>query len=294
MNGESTDIENILAWMAKCEKLGSRVEEPLEVRGHMTVALPPNTMGDEAFTACFYAFSFNGLGFSGIAEDLVLVRPEKHPRVELQGRPWNRDQILATELFHLGYLKPDPIMRQYRDKMGSAGGHALIVLRPNVLIVTDTPRALKSLRLILTRKSSRPWACRSRRDTNPATLRVPPSLGAIASREAIHFYLMAFARWNHFPLAATEQKNQTATLLSRGRSLDGRAELPGPSSGVPADRRIRPARQGDRRTGVEWAQPRPLHFRPPNRDGWRSASGWPRRRRPGPRLPRARRRREKR
>lgn len=36
----------------------------------------------------------------------------------------------------------------------------------------------------------------------PAEELRPPSLGAIASREAIHFYLMAFARWNRFPMAA--------------------------------------------------------------------------------------------
>jgi len=34
----------------------------------------------------------------------------------------------------------------------------------------------------------------------------PPSLGAIASRESIHFYLMAFARWNQIPLFAAEEK----------------------------------------------------------------------------------------
>ncbi len=211
LNGESTDVENILAWMAKCEKLGSRVEEPLEVRGRMTVTLPPNTMGDEAFTTCFYAFSFNGLGFSGLAEDLVLVRPEKHPRLALQGRPWNRDQILSTELFHLGYLGPDPIMRQYRDKLGSAGGHALIVLRPNVLIVTDTSRALKSLRTHIDSEILNAMGLTVSPGNDRGDDPRAPSLGAIASRESIHFYLMAFARWNHFPLVATEQKNRMAS-----------------------------------------------------------------------------------
>jgi hypothetical protein len=34
----------------------------------------------------------------------------------------------------------------------------------------------------------------------------PPSLGAVASREGIHFYLVAFARWNRIPLAAAQQR----------------------------------------------------------------------------------------
>jgi hypothetical protein len=34
----------------------------------------------------------------------------------------------------------------------------------------------------------------------------PPSLGAIASSETIHFYLMAFARWNEFPLAPAQDR----------------------------------------------------------------------------------------
>ena len=169
-------------------------------------------MGDEAFTTCFYAFSFNGLGFSGLAEDLVLVRPEKHPRLELQGRPWNRDQILSTELFHLGYLRPDPIMRQYRDKLGSGGGTRFDRTSTKRL---DRHGHFPSLEIVAahtsTRRSSMPWACRSRLEMTPATAQGAPSLGAIASRESIHFYLMAFARWNHFPLVATEHKNRMAS-----------------------------------------------------------------------------------
>ena len=45
--------------MARSEKLRSRIDEPLEVRGEIPVILPPNTTGDEAYTACFYAFNLS-------------------------------------------------------------------------------------------------------------------------------------------------------------------------------------------------------------------------------------------
>lgn len=45
-------------------------------------------------------------------------------------------------------------------------------------------------------------------DSAPAQPR-PPSLGAIASRDNIHFYLMTFARHNQIPLAS-EKKEGTA------------------------------------------------------------------------------------
>ena len=199
LNGEPTDIEDILAWMAKCEKLHSRVEEPLEVRGNIAVSVPPNTMGDEAYTACFYAFNFNGLGFSGIGDDLVLVRPEKHPRLERLGRPWNRDQILSTELFRLGYLKPDPILRQYRDKEGSSLGHAVLEPRSNIVIVADTPKALELLRAHIDSEVLEAMGVPASAGHGPGDEARPPSLGAIASRETIHFYLMTFARLESLP-----------------------------------------------------------------------------------------------
>ena len=146
LDGEPTEIENILAWAAKCEKLDSQIEEPAIVQGKIAIDLPPNTMGDEAYTACFYAFSFNGLGLLGRGDDLKLVRFEKHPQLPRSGRMWNRDQILATQLFRLGYLRPDPILRQYRDRIGTGAGHAILEKKSNVLIVADTPPALEALR----------------------------------------------------------------------------------------------------------------------------------------------------
>ena len=61
----STGIEEILGLMARSEKMRSRVDEPLEVRGEIPVTLPPNTTGSEAYTTCFYAFNLNGLAVAG-------------------------------------------------------------------------------------------------------------------------------------------------------------------------------------------------------------------------------------
>jgi hypothetical protein len=210
LNGEPTDIENILAWMAKCEKLDSRVEEPVLVQGKMSILLAPNTTGDEAYTACFYAFSFNGLGLSGTGDELVLVRSEKHPELPRLSRPWNRDQILSTQLFRLGYLKPDPILRHYRDKAGSPAGHAVLEANSNVVIVTDMPKALESLRTHIDAEVLEAMGVPAAKDPAPEAVLRAPSLGAIASKETIHFYLMAFARWNQFPLAAAQDRATAA------------------------------------------------------------------------------------
>ena len=207
LNGEPTDIENVLAWVAKCEKLDSRVEELALVQGKVSILLPPNTTGDEAYTACFYAFGFNGLGLSGVGDELLLVRYEKHPELPRLSRPWNRDQILPTQLFRLGYLKPDPILRQYRDKIGSPAGHAVLETRSHVLIVTDTPKALESMRAHVDAEILEAMGVPASNGQRPVDQVGTPSLGAIASREAIHFYLMAFARSNQFRLAAAQDRN---------------------------------------------------------------------------------------
>ena len=206
LNGEPTDIENVLAWMAKCEKLRSRVEEPVEVQGKISVSLPANTLGDEAYTACFYAFSYNGLGLSGSGDELVLVRSEKHRQLPRLSRPWNRDQVLSTQLFRLGYLKPDPILRHYRDKAGSPAGHAVLETRSNVLIAVDTPKALESLRTHIDAEILEAMGVPASKAQASGNELRPPSLGAIASTEAIHFYLLAFARWNKFPLNTTQDR----------------------------------------------------------------------------------------
>jgi hypothetical protein len=44
------------------------------------------------------------------------------------------------------------------------------------------------------------------KEPEPGNALRPPSLGAIASSETIHFYLMAFARWNEFPLAPAQDR----------------------------------------------------------------------------------------
>ena len=180
------------------------------MQGKISVCLPPNTLGDEAYTACFYAFSFNGLGLSGSGDELVLVRSEKHRELPRLSRSWTRDQVLSTELFRLGYLKPDPILRQYRDKAGSPAGHAVLEAKSNVLIAVDTPKALESLRSHIDAEILEAMGVPAAKEPEPGNALRPPSLGAIASTEAIHFYLLAFARWNKFPLAAAQDRAMAA------------------------------------------------------------------------------------
>ncbi len=210
LDGKSTGIKDVLGLMARYEKLRSRVAEPLEVRGEIPVFLPPNTMGDEAYTTCFYAFSFNGLVLAGSGDELVLVRPETQSKLARPARPWNRDQVLSTRLFRLGYLKPDPIMRQYRDKLGTTVGRAVLEKRSNILIVTDQTVALDRLRNYIDAEILEAMGVPASEGRAPDEEPRPPSLGAIASRENILYYLMVYARSSRIPLAASEEKGVLA------------------------------------------------------------------------------------
>ena len=124
---------------------GVQVDEPLQVRGDIRVALTPNSTGDEAYTACFLALTYNGLVLSGSSDELILVRPETRPALPHPRRRWDRDHILSTRLFRLGYLDSDPILRRYHDEIGTGEGHAVLVPKSNVVIVTDTDAALEKL-----------------------------------------------------------------------------------------------------------------------------------------------------
>jgi len=210
LDGKSTGIKDVLGLMATYEKLRPHVDEPLEVRGEIPVFLPPNTMGDEAYTACFYAFSFNGLVLAGSGDELVLVRPETRRELARPERPWNRDQVLSTELFRLGYLKPDPIMKHYHDKLGTTAGHAVLEKRSNILLVTDRAAALDRLRNYVDSEILEAMGVPASEEHAPDEGPRPPSLGAIASRENIHFYLVAHARWSRIPLVAAEEKGVLA------------------------------------------------------------------------------------
>ena len=72
-------------------------------------------------------------------------------------RPWNRNQILSTQLFRLGYLEPDSILRQYRDQLGTGAGQAVFEKKSNVVIVTDTAPALEKLRSTSIPRSWKRW-----------------------------------------------------------------------------------------------------------------------------------------
>ncbi len=208
LNGDATDLKDLLGLMAKFEKLGIRVDEPTIVRGPLPVVVPPNAKGDEIYSTCFCAFTYTGLVMDVAGGELELVRPEKRPALKRPVRPWNRNEVLSTRLFRLGYLKPDPIMRQYRDKIGTNVGHAIVELKSNELIVVDKGAPLETMSRYLDSHVVEAMGVPSS-DANAAGEGVrAPSLGAIASREAIHFYLQAFARVNEIPLVAAEERGK--------------------------------------------------------------------------------------
>jgi hypothetical protein len=205
-NGESTDIKDALRLMAQFEKLEIRIAEPFEVRGPIPIYLPPNTLGDEGYTTCFVAFTYNGLVLSATGPDFELVRPETRPGLKSASRPWNRNQVLATRLYRLGYLKPDPIMRHYQEQIGTREGHAVLQPKANVLIVVDSAGALTALQEFIDSQILEAMGVPAAPGHAQVEEPRPPSLGAIASPDAVHFYLMTFARWNHIPLFASEEK----------------------------------------------------------------------------------------
>ena len=123
------------------------------------------------------------------------------------------------------------------------------------MIVTDTAKALNSLRAHIDSEILEAMGLPVSQGHAPGDGPRPPSLGAIASRETIHFYLMAFARWKHFPLAATEQKNQIASYYPEADLwIDG----PSYRALVAEYQRISEYAQLARETGGQgWNEPNP-------------------------------------
>jgi hypothetical protein len=205
LDGRPIDIDKLVELLAIYEKLQPRIDEPKVVNGKIRVALPPNAMGDEAYSACFFALTYNGLVLSGSGNELVLVRPETRPDLTPPKRRWNREHILSTRVFHLGYLNSDPILRRYRDVIGTKEGHAVFQPRSNVLIVTDTDPAIEMLGAHLDSETLEAMGTPGSEEPDVVRDRRLPSPGAIASRERIHFYLLAYARSQRIPLASSQQ-----------------------------------------------------------------------------------------
>ena len=257
LDGRPIPIGDLVEKMAKYEKLRSRVDEPLEVRGEIRVGLTPNTTGEEAYTTCFLALTYNGLVLSGGQDELILVRPETRPALTPPRRRWDRAHILSTRLFRLGYLAPDPILRGYRDKIGTGAGHAVIVPKANVVIVTDTDAAIEKLGSWIDSETLAAMGTMAPEASALAEGTRPPSAGAIASRECVHFYLLAFARTNrHFDVRGAAAGIGDEALC-RGRRVAQPARLRGRGSGVSAGQRADPDRPGSGRPGVGRSPPRP-------------------------------------
>jgi hypothetical protein len=216
LDGRPTPVGDVLEVMATYEKLHAQVDEPLEVRGDLRIGLTPNTMGQEAYTACFLAFTYNGLVLSGSGDKLVLVRPEARAALAVPRRRWNKTRILATRLFRLGYLAPDPILRIYRDEIGTGEGNAVIVTKANVVIVTDAASAIEKLGNKIDEEIVA--AMGDPAAEGPAGAEGPryPGLGAIASAECIHFYLMAFARTHGIAMSGAQQRGSATRHYAEG------------------------------------------------------------------------------
>ena len=262
LNGDATDLKDVLGFMAKFEKLGIKVAEPTDVRGPLPVFLPPNAKGDEAYSTCFCAFTYNGLVMDVAQGELELVRPETRPALPRPERPWNRGDVLSTRLFRLGYLKPDPIMRQYRDKIGTNVGHAIVELKSNDLIVVDKAPAVEAMGRYVDSQVVEAMGVPASDDNAAGAGTRPPSLGAIASREAIHFYLQAFARINQIPLVASEQRG---TFNRHYPEADLWTNEPGYRALAAEYQRINEFVRAARETGGEgWVDPTPGRTFSPN------------------------------
>ena len=260
--------------MASYEKMDSQIDEPLEVRGNIRVALTPNTTGDEAYTTCFFALTYNGLALAGSMGNLVLVRPETRPALVPPKRRWDREHILSTQLFRLGYLNSDPILARYHDAFGTPDGHAVLEPRSNVLIVTDTDAALEKLGRHIDSEILEAMGAPAPEGAVAVQEVRLPSRGATASRECIHFYLLAYARSNRIPLLASQQPRVAtksypeADLWMNERGFQALEQ---------EYRRIGEAIQlAEEAVAQGWVDPHPgAHADPRGPEvGLRSASGW--------------------
>ncbi len=207
LDGKPKPIADVVSDLSSYEKLAPRIDEPLVVRGDMRVTLTPNTTGDEAYASCFFAITYNGLALAGRGTELILVRPETQQNLAPPKRSWNREQILSTRLFRLGYLNSDHILRQYRDKIGTGDGHAIIELKSNVVIVVNTDTALEKLGRYIDSEILEAMGTPAPTGLAPIPAQETrlPSPGALASREGIHFYLLAYTRFHSIPTFGSQQ-----------------------------------------------------------------------------------------
>jgi hypothetical protein len=206
LDGKPRPILDVVGRLVSYEKLAPKIEEPQVVRGEMRITLTPNSIGDEVYSTAFCALTYNGLALAGRGSELALVRPETQANLAPPKRPWNPDKILSTRLFRLGYLNSDAILRRYRQEIGTAEGHAILETKSNGVIVVDTDAALEKLGRFIDSEILEAMG-------TPAVGGVPgpaqeprlPSPGAIASRDGIHFYLLAYARVHQIPTFGSQQ-----------------------------------------------------------------------------------------
>ena len=128
--------------------------------------------------------------------------------------------MLPIQLFRLGYLKSDPILAQYRDKLGTRAGRAILEAKSNVVIVADTASSLEKLQRYIDTETLEAMGVSAAEGHAPGDALRPPSLGAIAARENIHFYLMTFARMSRIPMSGSEEQGVSDKYYPGSQPLD--------------------------------------------------------------------------
>ena len=113
--------------------------------------------------------------------------------------------MLPIRLFRLGYLRSDPILAQYKDKLGTKAGRAILETRSNMVIVADKASSLEKLQRYIDAEALEAMGVPAAAGRTPADGLRPPSLGAIAARDHLHFYLMAFARMSRIAMSGSKQ-----------------------------------------------------------------------------------------
>src|SRR5262249_14550715 len=93
---------------------------------------------------------------------------------------------------------------QYKDKLGTGAGRAILEPRSNMVIVADKAESLDKLSRYIDAETLESMGIPAGAGRTRADRVRTPSLGAIAGRANLHFYLMAFARVTRIPMRSAK------------------------------------------------------------------------------------------
>jgi hypothetical protein len=101
-------------------------------------------------------------------------------------------------------LKSDLVLAQYKDKLGTRAGRAILEPKSNTVIIADKAASLEKLQRYIDAEALESMGVPAGAGRTPADRLRPPSLGAIKAPPNIHFYLMAFARMTRIPIRSAK------------------------------------------------------------------------------------------